>query len=174
MIELITKINEKEVSNWIDMLKELPLKDDVSTYAPGRKRIWVNGLGEPSLTYEPRLLESHKSEKIHSAIEKLGIKYDFCLVHYSGEAAKGIKLHRDASYAMPTAYGINLGSCNFTHNGKTYHLTGGEIYSFDCKLPHGAKPAKHRWGINLWTVKQDWLKKAKDNQRQYYIVRKAV
>jgi len=69
------------------------------------------------------------SEEIHSAIEKLEIKYDFCLVHYSGEAAKGIKLHRDASYAMPTAYGINLGNCNFTHNGKTYHLTGGEIYS---------------------------------------------
>jgi len=150
-------IGNVNVEEWIEMLKNLKLQSDVSTYAPGRKRLWLNGLGEPFLGKRPKIFKSHKNDKIHEAITKLGIKYDFCLVHYSGEDAAGIGAHRDASYAQPIAYGINLGKCKFTVNSKTYELTGGEVYKFNCKLIHSAKPEAHRWGINLWTVKQEWL-----------------
>jgi hypothetical protein len=156
-IKLLGQLDPQTTATLIALLQELPMGKDVSSYARGRKRLWLNGLGEPFLGSPPRLSPSFECQDIHRIISDLDIRYDFCLAHYSGDSAIGIKPHRDASYANPLAYGINLGQCRFTCNGETHHLTGGEIYSFNCKQLHSAEPAPHRWALNLWTAKAAWL-----------------
>jgi len=106
----------------------------------------------------PKISESIQHQEIDEFIRnQLGINYDFCLAHYSGDKAIGIKPHRDASYANREAYGINLGICNFTVGDRSYQLIGGEVYSFNCKILHSADPSPHRYGMNLWTAKSIWI-----------------
>jgi hypothetical protein len=98
---------------------------------------------------------------IVAGFEILGINYDFCLAHYSGDRSIGIQPHRDASYANREAYGINLGRCDFTVGNNIYKLNGGEVYSFDCKTLHSADPSTNRWALNLWTAKSMWMAQIK-------------
>jgi hypothetical protein len=158
-MRIIQQLTDKDTNWLINQLKNIKsaLQPDISNYAKNRQRAWLNGLGEPHLSY-PIISESIQHEAIDRFIrDNLDINYDFCLAHYSGDKAIGIKPHRDASYANREAYGINLGNCNFTISDKTYELTGGEIYTFNCKVVHSADPSPHRWGLNLWTAKPIWL-----------------
>jgi hypothetical protein len=158
-MQITQQLNDKDTNWLINQLEciKTNLSSDISQYAKNRQRAWINGLGEPHLSY-PKISESIQHPEINRFIRQdLGINYDFCLAHYSGEKAIGIKPHRDASYANREAFGINLGNCKFTVADKTYELTGGEIYTFNCKVVHSADPSPHRWGINLWTAKPIWL-----------------
>lgn len=158
-MQIIQQLSEKDTNWLINQLESIKtdLTSDISQYAKNRQRAWLNGLGEPHLNY-PKISPSILHPAIDRFIrENLGINYDFCLAHYSGDKAIGIKPHRDASYANREAFGINLGGCNFTVRDKTYELSGGEIYTFNCKILHSADPSPHRWGLNLWTVKPIWL-----------------
>lgn len=158
-MQIINQLDNNDINWLINQLENIKtdLTNDISQYAKNRQRAWLNGLGEPHLSY-PKISESIQHQDIDKFIRnQLGINYDFCLAHYSGDRAIGIKPHRDASYANRQAYGINLGACNFTIADKTYNLTGGEVYSFNCKVLHSADPSPHRYGINLWTAKPIWL-----------------
>jgi hypothetical protein len=158
-MRIIKQLSETDTNWLINQLENIKsnLTADISQYAKNRQRAWLNGLGEPHLSY-PKISESTQNQAIDQFIwDKLGINYDFCLAHYSGDKASGIKPHRDASYANREAYGINLGICKFTIADKTYELSGGEIYTFNCKVIHSADPSPHRWGLNLWTAKPIWL-----------------
>jgi hypothetical protein len=158
-MRILQQLTDTDINWLINELENIKtdLTTDISQYAKNRQRAWLNGLGEPHLSY-PKIFESIQHQAIHKFIRnQLGINYDFCLAHYSGDKASGIKPHRDASYANREAYGINLGMCNFTVGDKTYDLKSGEVYSFNCKILHSADPSPHRYGINLWTAKPIWL-----------------
>jgi hypothetical protein len=152
----LTESDTNWLINQLESIKDT-LTSDVSKYAKGRKRAWLNGLGEPHLSF-PKISKSIQHLEIDQFIRShLGINYDFCLAHYSGDRSIGIQPHRDASFANREAYGINLGKCDFTVGDRLYKLNAGEVYSFDCKALHSADPSTNRWALNLWTAKSMWI-----------------
>ena len=158
-MQVTQQMNDKDTNWLINQLEciKTELTSDISNYAKNRQRAWLNGLGEPHLSY-PKISESIQHQAIDRFIrDNLDINYDFCLAHYSGDKAIGIKPHLDAGFANRQAYGINLGICKFTIADKNYELTGGEVYTFNCKILHSADPSPQRWGLNLWTAKAIWL-----------------
>ena len=163
-MQIVNRLLPSDINWMIEELEKVKndLTRDVSNYAKGRQRVWLNGIGEPHLAY-PKIMPSIQHLTIDKFIqEKLGIQYDFCLAHFSGDKAIGIKPHRDASFSNRIAFGINLGGCDFSigEPAKEYRLSGGEIYSFNCKTIHSADPVLNRWGLNLWTAKPLWLAQA--------------
>jgi len=78
------------------------------------------------------------------------------LLTYHGSERGGssglIRSHRDHSYAMPTAVSLNLGEADFVVDGVTHRLGDGEIYEFNCKLPHAvtAIHTAERFSLVLW------------------------
>ena len=166
--------------NDIDQLRrelsrlEAHLKPDVSNYAPGRLRTWIQ--------MEWRLRE-------RDFVPALETDADFwqrcCQLCYAaagffpdlGLIAKGetgIALHRDDSYAAFKAVSIQLGRAHWTYDW-TYPAYGwvpndrllpsdpqtlaveNEIIVFNCKNRHAAAPLEaDRWSINLWKVSQKY------------------
>lgn len=86
----------------------------------------------------------------------------------------GISLHRDATYAGWTAYGVNLGEPTVFGYEEIYEQYGygpcraggapvteitlepGDVYRFNPKNRHGvlSEITAARWNINLWTLKK--------------------
>lgn len=155
MIRYHTRISEERQSALRDHLDALwapRLTSDKSSYAPDRMTAWIGLI--PTFSRTPTYKETEGDERIMDYANRLARKagfteaLDLALVHRGGN----IDPHRDATYAKPLAFTINLGICTFRYKDKTYSLEGGEVFSFDCKEIHGVSDAAaDRWAINLWT-----------------------
>ena len=154
---------------------------DVSNYAKGRQRFWLQA--EADLTkvnggklYKPGVqipkLWDYCSKLFDKAIAHSELPYtptlDLGLVAYGN---KGIDWHRDASYADFPAVSVNLSTdttewgyedCRLGYDSKTsnsnpkrkvYKLAPGSVVLFNCKNPHAViKCDDTRYSINLWSV----------------------
>lgn len=181
MIEITKKLPSETTERiwaWLENHIGPHLTEDVSSYARGRKRAWLNI--EPTLTNPVRELPAvYVPEAYMKALaERIEWEFDYCLVTFSGVLdAKGIAPHRDASYADYEAYGLNVsGTCLFNYwNGRPsfgeavekvvynpkvhkpthrFMLEPGEILRFNCKNLHSAEPSPARWNMNFWRRKK--------------------
>lgn len=177
MIEIYRRIDEaacRRLQAWLESTVKAHLKPDVSGYARGRMRVWLDV--EPSLTDPVRLSKGLPvSEFVKQRLfDLIGWSFDYALVTYSGdEKPIGITPHRDARYADYEAVGLNVsGTCDFSYwegrksFGKSrsvveHHphvdppthslfLEPGDVIRFNCKNLHSAQPSACRWNINFW------------------------
>jgi hypothetical protein len=151
------------------------LQQDVSSYAPGRNRYWLQfewDLRNKTFTsgHEDPVLWKYCKQWMPDA--DLGL-----VVH----GPVGIKPHRDDSYADWRGVGINLGKigswsydCQYPYywgdgpegerwsdymmkcnapNPQNHDIPVGGVFEFNTKNLHGVNdPAEDRWAIFLWKV----------------------
>lgn len=177
MIEVYNSIPEHRraaLEHWLRDQVRPHLKPDVSGYARGRLRAWLEV--EPSLTnpvtHRPGLPVG--SSTLNALATLIDWRFDYCLVTFSGdEQPIGITPHRDARYADFEARGLNVcGSCVFDYwegrrsfgrgpahkeyDPKTdaptsrLQLKPGDCLRFNCKNLHAASPSADRWALNFW------------------------
>ena len=177
MIEIHHQIpNPTRLENWLNQMVRSHLVPDVSNYAKGRLRQWINV--EPTLTSPTRLLRSplQLDDKIINRLKEL-IEWDFefALITYSGDNSPvGISAHRDASYADYETFGLHVsGEAQFDYwmerNSFGYsrgslpetkdpthsiQLQPGQVVRFNCKNRHACNPGPQRWNINFWKGKK--------------------
>jgi hypothetical protein len=145
-------------------LCEPALRLDVSNYARGRRRVWLNI--EPSLTPKVTVAPALPAppELCAELADAAEWRFDWALVTHSGDDAAGIRPHRDAAFAAPIAVGLNLvGRCRFDYwenaldaprqPTTSLMLEPGDVVKFDCKKLHAATPEPGRWNVNLWRAK---------------------
>ena len=144
------------------------LTPDVSTYAPGRLRVWIPyeaPLG-PTRTWQPGLTDLRLESWLRRTCTGIGFDFGTALATCGG----GISRHRDASYADYRALDFNLGPATFCYQKiypgfewsreqdkdapvERYELLGGEVLAFNCKNPHWVENADPtRWAINVWSI----------------------
>lgn len=176
MIEYLTTVNPDSTLEWLEKAVRPQLTPDVSSYAKGRLRVW--------LEVEPMLYPPFKTKlalqdlTAFLQLQKLiDWSFDYCLITFSGDAEPvGIKPHRDAGYANYEARSLNVsGTCRFdywnernavgfapsTHeynplvDAPTHSITlqPGDVYRFNCKNLHSASPSPSRWCMNFWKRK---------------------
>lgn len=105
------------VEKWLNESIRPHLRQDVSNYAKGRLRTWLN--------IEPKLIapfDLMKGTPVHAGIinrfkEIIEWDFDFCLATYSGdEIAIGIDPHRDAGYSDFEAKTLQVSAeCKFSY-----------------------------------------------------------
>lgn len=154
------------VEKWLESTVRPALRPDVSNYAKGRLRCWLNN--EPTLSSPTRILPGFevRDEIISRLAELIEWDFDFCLVTYSGdETPIGISPHRDAAFANFDAMSLNVsGECRFDYwedrgaskkTGPSHSLilTPGDVTAFNCKHLHAATPGPKRWNLNFWRAK---------------------
>lgn len=179
MIEIAkTLANPEKIQVWLESVVRPKLTADVSNYAKGRQRVWLNI--EPTLTTPTRLIQSklQVSDKLITRLQELiEWPFDFCLVTYSGdETAVGITAHRDAGYADYEAFGLHVSGeaifdywcgretfgygptvTEFTATDEPTHslvLQPGQVVRFNCKNLHACSPGTRRWNLNFWKRKE--------------------
>jgi hypothetical protein len=119
MIEISRTITDADrIVRWLEQAIRPRLTPDVSNYAQGRLRAWLNV--EPTLTNPIRHLSGVDVDEryIRALQERVGFGFDYCLATYSGDGAAGVGIapHRDASYANYEAYSVHLsGECRFDY-----------------------------------------------------------
>lgn len=149
------------------------LNTDVSQYAKGRLNFWLGA----QWNLKDKQFESSGTwnSKLWDLCKRVYPDADMALITYSGdEAAAGINLHRDDSYAAFEARSISIETVpgaetkwqmkqtypgmNWTKEQDNaapvteFSLPSGAITRFNCKNPHAAFPGPGRWSINLWKV----------------------
>ena len=144
------------------------LAPDVSNYARGRRRAWLQveaPLG-PTQPWHTGLA----SARLWPWLVRVWRRVDPVTDPQVGLAIHGdtgIAWHRDASYAQARALLVNFGPCTFdidrardSGNGRplepvSLDLSGGEVLDFDCKHQHRVVDADpSRWSIVLWRLKR--------------------
>lgn len=148
------------------------LTPDVSNYASGRQRCWLEQ--EPSLTRDVTLRPAHHDERLWNWILRVTARHNWePQLGLIARGPVGISLHRDASYADYEAFSINLGETVTWQYRECYRVMGwerdadnnapiteielpaGAIVRFNCKNPHGVGSviSAQRWSLNLWRLK---------------------
>lgn len=180
MLEVVQTLNSEQMEELKTILNSLKdnLQPDVSNYAKGRMRFWIEHewdlaakVFKPSLKH-PRLWEICKDIWPQA---QLGL---------AAFGPIGIKLHRDDSYAAFEAYTINLGYVDCWQYERIYpeykwvppnqtinppefielSIKPGDVIRFNCKNRHSpVNPSNDRWSINLWKVSDKFMD-AFDNQ----------
>ncbi len=169
MFSIIKTLDTTIIQEILSIAKQTSMKEDVSSYAKGRNRIWLNAhwdLKNKKFDTEDCL----KNERLWEILKSIWPEAEIGLLTYSGkENPKGINLHRDDSYADYESWGIQLsGTCQFDYAGgyknfkweqdrdeeyiKSYILNPGDVYRFNCKNRHSAIPSEDRYAINLWKI----------------------
>ena len=142
------------------------LEPDVSSYARGRTRVWLQRempLG-PTRRERPGLV----APRLWSALGAVWRRHlpGRCEVGLAIHGEVGIGPHRDASYAAEIAMNVNLGRADWwwdpdragvrreVREEEWTRLEGGEVLVFDAKHLHAARPREaDRWTVVLWQVK---------------------
>jgi hypothetical protein len=165
---LIDRISPETVALVVDHLNRTVLEPgllqpDVSRYAVGRQRLWLNRGWDLGAR---RFMAGHQDPTLWSWCQRLWPDAELGLIVYG---SVGIDRHRDDSYADYRAVSINLGEVGGwgfqqfrDHIGPgpqterppiVLRPKPGTIIEFNCKDPHWVEsPAPDRWGINLWSV----------------------
>lgn len=174
MIEILGTIPKQKVQEVIDYLNkntEAHLGVDVSNYAKGRRRTWLQY--EAPLSPSQRWKHGDKDEYlwdfILTTLAPYGIVPELGLVSKGGQ----IDFHRDAAYAEFKAFAINLGFVTWEYllgypmyswvpksqmidppKLISYDMQGGEVFQFNSKNQHRAiNPHPERWAFNMWNIK---------------------
>ncbi|MEB3191168.1 MAG: hypothetical protein VKL42_12575 [Snowella sp.] len=170
MIKKIGKISPDTLEELRELANSMiPLmENDSSNYGKGRKRLWL--FNEVNL----RTSEITK-EYFNDRLFRLAQRFDcnIGLMSYGGKSLESdglIGWHRDHSYAMATAYTVNLGSAIFGYdldrdgeirgngrrNRQLFQLNDGDIIQFNCKHPHSLIEIQSeiRFGINFWKLNE--------------------
>lgn len=171
MIEIVQTLDKQKHDYIISLLETIKhnLKEDVSNYAVGRKRLW---LGLEWNLRDKVFSEGFRHKELELFCKEIWKDVDVALITYSGELNLiGIKLHRDDTYADYLGYGVNLGNdCKFTYiqsyPGYKYSnnpmvppiehnlvLKPGDVFCFNTKNKHASYPNINRWSLNLWKSK---------------------
>jgi hypothetical protein len=155
----------EQVVDYLEMNIQPILGVDVSTYAPGRKRLWLED--DAPLSLSRPWAKGHQDERlwnwIVTVLEPYKFKPMFGLVSKGGVIHK----HRDASTLNYRAFAINLGKVTWCYapneeSPLRYNMVGGEVFSFNSKIPHWTEEVdENRWAFNFWTVSN------KDANRYY-------
>jgi len=172
MEKLLTTLTAEQTAPIIAHLEKMvapQLVQDVSNYAPDRKRIWLpyeaplsNARGWQVGIEDPKLWQWI----CYICQTYAGFTPDVALVAKGGT----IKPHRDTSYADYRAVSINLGPVTWGYTRvrteyknapqdqsaqpTTIRLEGGEVFEFNAKNEHWTEDADlERWSINAWTVR---------------------
>jgi len=169
ILRRISPANQDKIVAHLEQHIDPVLQRDVSNYAPGRRRAWLQY--EPTLVRDYTLKPAHRDERIWNYFTQiLPGRIDCGLI---SRGPVGISMHRDASYAAYKAYGVNLGetvtfgyrecysdfrwSKNANNNAPLTSITlePGDVYEFCCKNPHGilSDISENRWSINFWSFK---------------------
>ena len=176
MFNILFTLTESKIAELCDYFSQnITLGRDVSNYAKGRQRSWLNH--EATLTttptFTPAIQDTYIWQEMLTICSQIEFAPDLGLVSLGGE----IKPHRDASYADFRAIGINLGSVTWGYEQayptfcwvpeaelnqpppvQELHLNGGEVFEFNCKNRHWtSNPSPDRWGINLWRISRKAL-----------------
>jgi hypothetical protein len=175
MIEILGKISFQKVEEVVKHLNvhiEPHLGFDVSNYAKGRRRTWLQY--EAPLSGRQRWKHGSKDEYLWNFVLETFAPYE--IVPELGLVSKGgtIDFHRDAAYAEFKAFAINLGVVTWEYEMSyplydwvpesqliyppkliTFDMQGGEVFQFNSKNRHRAiNSHPERWGFNLWNIKQ--------------------
>lgn len=174
MFEKITTISPsvcQDVRKHLDRNVYKYLGQDVSSYARGRKRVWLQTEYPLSMRHQ-EFQPGIDDERLWSWIQKLWYKAGYEEPPESALAIHGgvpISFHPDAPAAAPESLQINLGGTEFVidespkyeRKGKIYvpespvsHiLDTGEVSKFNCKHVHSTiNPNKDRWSIIVWRI----------------------
>ena len=161
-----------DVTNHLSSLSH-QLRPDVSNYAKGRQRMWLNTEYPLSLKYQ-QFRPGINDERLWGWIQQVWAKSQLSGQPESALAIYGnvpIDFHTDAPCAAPECIQINLGGTTFIHdtvpagqsnrNGRIYRPTSpiehtldkGEITRFNCKHVHATvEPQPDRWSIIVWQI----------------------
>ena len=165
MLEITHNLSSQTCDNVIQHLESTlkqSLKADVSNYAPGRMRVWLQH--EAPLSDNQNFQSGTQDTKLWTWCKEVAKESGMKEIPEVGLAIygdRGIKLHRDASFAAPEAVSINLGAVEFLYdptrgfsdNLESHILDRGEVMLFDSKHRHAAvEPASNRWCIVLWSL----------------------
>lgn len=163
------QLSPKTVSDIVQYLDEhiAPvLGHDVSNYALGRRRSWLQYEAplSPYRQWRPGL----RDQRIWNFLVKTCAKFNFVpdvgLVTREGQ----IDTHRDARYASPLAVGVNLGPVTFHYGEHALDFKGGEVFTFNSKVPHAtSNVSPNRWAFNLWTVSRHEMDRYLRIQEEY-------
>jgi len=174
MIEIlgtIPKEKVQEVISYLNQNMESNLGIDVSNYAKGRRRTWLQY--EAPLSPSQRWKQGDKDQYLWDFV--LTTMAPYGAVPELGLVSKGgqIEFHRDAAYAEFKAFAINLGRVTWEYEQSypqynwvsdkllirppklmTFEMTGGEVFQFNSKNRHRAINADpERWAFNMWNIK---------------------
>jgi len=189
VIEILGSISNtkvQEVVEYLDANVESSLEKDVSRYAKGRRRAWLQyeaPLGQQK--WKHGLKDEYLWNFVLETFAPYGILPDLGLVSKAGN----IKWHRDAAYAQFKGFAINLGRVTWEYEWSypeyswtpdayridppkivTYEMTGGEVFQFNVKNQHQAtNAAPDRWAFNLWNIKPEHVE-----QRDYDLSGRSV
>lgn len=172
IVGMVEESNQTALCAYLEKTYPPILKPDVSNYAKGRQRIWLEK--EATLVKDWKLLPGHKDVKLWSWIvrelSQFGWEPQLGLI---AQGPVGIDLHRDATYADWMGYNINLGEditwlyrecwsdyrwsqdCNTDAPITKIQVPKGAIIRFCVKNPHGVGSpiTDKRWSLNLWRLK---------------------
>lgn len=126
--------------------------------ARGRLNLWLQA--EPDYRSKKYKL-AHRDERLWQFCKRLYPEAALAQVYFA-TSGHGIDWHRDASFAKPKAYILNLGAVRLEtelNDGRqvSLELVGGEVIKFNCKLPHRAIARRDdRTGIAI-NEARNWL-----------------
>jgi len=174
MIEILGTISREKVQEVISYLNqntEPNLGVDVSNYAKGRRRTWLQYEAplSPSQRWKQGDKDQYLWDFVLTTMAPYGVVPELGLVSKGGQ----IEFHRDAAYAQFKAFAINLGKVTWEYRQSypeyswvsdefrirppklvTFEMTGGEVFQFNSKNEHRAINADpERWAFNMWNIK---------------------
>ena len=173
VLEVLSLEEQARYLKYLNRVIKPMLVADVSSYARGRQRIWLNWEAQLAKNLprgRERFTPAFRGQMWDHLVDFFTDNYNWtpelALVAY-GEV--GINWHRDTTYADWVACSINLGGCTWRYKANwtewdssgrsdgdkkfSRHLTGGEVTMFNSKNQHMVdSPAADRWSINLWRV----------------------
>lgn len=170
MFSIVKTLDQDTVSELLSIAKTASMRPDVSSYARGRMRTWLNIHWDLKERKFSRSSDCFANDRLWAIMKDIWPQADIGLLTYSGiENPKGIALHRDDSYADYESYGIHLsGTCEFIYMGgyrnffwenqqdpevrQSHQLKPGDVFRFNCKNRHSAVPGPERYAINLWKI----------------------
>ncbi|MYA99290.1 hypothetical protein F4X90_06380 [Candidatus Poribacteria bacterium] len=177
MFEKFAQLDSSTCDSVVNHLHSLSghLYPDVSNYAKGRQRFWLQTEFPLSLKYQ-QFQSGVQDKRLWGWLQQV---WDKSQLNGSPEAALAIygdvpiEFHPDAPCAAPNAVQINLGGTTFIHDsvpsgpsnrhGRGYKPTSpiehtldrGEITRFNCKHVHATvAPQPDRWSIIVWQISQ--------------------
>jgi len=154
MLRIINKVDQnsiEELRTWCQD-RTMDMREDRSSYAPGRLRMWI--LAECDLRTNAKIYPAYTDNRIEKFSQRVFPGCDIALLTYNGK----IDWHRDHNYATAIARGVNLGQAKFgiglPNNREVIDLEDGDIYEFNCKLPHAILwHSQERFSITFWKMR---------------------